>query len=53
MPQVTFVDEQSRELQMADTAILALRLNDGLDVAAFERGSARRSRRCTGRRSPR
>jgi oxygen-independent coproporphyrinogen-3 oxidase len=36
MPQVTFVDEQTPELQMADTAILALRLNDGLDVAAFE-----------------
>jgi oxygen-independent coproporphyrinogen-3 oxidase len=36
LPQVTFVDEQTPELQMADTAILALRLNDGLDVAAFE-----------------
>jgi oxygen-independent coproporphyrinogen-3 oxidase len=36
MPQVNFVDEQTPELQMADTAILALRLNDGLDVAAFE-----------------
>jgi oxygen-independent coproporphyrinogen-3 oxidase len=36
MSQVTFVDEQTPELQMADTAILALRLNDGLDVAAFE-----------------
>ncbi|MEK7248176.1 MAG: radical SAM family heme chaperone HemW, partial [Chloroflexota bacterium] len=37
MPQVTFVDELSRELQIADTVILALRLNDGLDVAGFER----------------
>ncbi|MEO8457711.1 MAG: coproporphyrinogen III oxidase family protein, partial [Chloroflexota bacterium] len=37
MPQVTFVDELSLELQMADTAILALRLHDGLDVADFER----------------
>jgi oxygen-independent coproporphyrinogen-3 oxidase len=36
MPQVTFVDELSRELQIADTVILALRLNDGLDVAVFE-----------------
>jgi oxygen-independent coproporphyrinogen-3 oxidase len=36
LPQVTFVDETSRELQMADTVILALRLNEGLDVAAFE-----------------
>lgn len=36
MQQVTFVDEMPRELQMADTAILALRLNDGLDVADFE-----------------
>ena len=37
MPQITFVDELSPELQMADTAILALRLHDGLDVADFER----------------
>lgn len=37
MPQITFVDELSRELQMADTAILALRLQDGLDVTDFER----------------
>jgi oxygen-independent coproporphyrinogen-3 oxidase len=36
MPQVTFVDELSLELQMADTAILALRLNEGLDVNGFE-----------------
>jgi oxygen-independent coproporphyrinogen III oxidase len=36
MPQVSFVDEQTPALQMADTAILALRLNEGLDVAAFE-----------------
>jgi len=37
MPQVTFVDELSPEMQMADTAILGLRLSDGLDVADFER----------------
>lgn len=37
MPQITFVDELSPDLQMADTAILALRLRDGLDVAEFER----------------
>jgi oxygen-independent coproporphyrinogen-3 oxidase len=37
MQQVTFVDPQPLELQMADTAILALRLNEGLDVAEFQR----------------
>jgi oxygen-independent coproporphyrinogen-3 oxidase len=36
MPQVTFVDALSPELQMADTAILGLRLNEGLDVGEFE-----------------
>jgi oxygen-independent coproporphyrinogen-3 oxidase len=36
-PQVTFVDPLSRDLQMADTVILALRLNEGLDVSEFER----------------
>lgn len=37
MPHVTFVDELTPALQMADTAILALRLNEGLDIPAFER----------------
>jgi oxygen-independent coproporphyrinogen-3 oxidase len=37
LPQVTFVDELSRELQIADTVILALRLNEGLDVDDFEK----------------
>ncbi|MDO8614789.1 MAG: radical SAM family heme chaperone HemW [Dehalococcoidia bacterium] len=37
MRQVTFVDPQPAELQMADTAILALRLNEGLSVDAFAR----------------
>lgn len=37
LPQVTFVDELSPELQIADTVILGLRLNEGLDVAEFER----------------
>jgi oxygen-independent coproporphyrinogen-3 oxidase len=36
LPQVTFVDALTRELQMADTAILGLRLNEGLDVREFE-----------------
>jgi len=36
MRQVTFVDPQPAALQMADTAILALRLNAGLDLGAFE-----------------
>ncbi len=42
MQQVTFVDPQPAELQMADTAILALRLNAGLDLAAFEQHFGRR-----------
>jgi oxygen-independent coproporphyrinogen-3 oxidase len=42
MQQVTFVDPQPAELQMADTAILALRLNAGLDLAAFEQRFGRR-----------
>lgn len=37
MRQVTFIDRQSPELQIADTAILGLRLNAGLDLAAFRR----------------
>jgi putative oxygen-independent coproporphyrinogen III oxidase len=37
MRQVSFVDPQPLELQMADTIILALRLNRGLDVSQFER----------------
>jgi oxygen-independent coproporphyrinogen-3 oxidase len=37
MRQVTFVDPQPPALQMADTAILALRLNEGLDTRDFER----------------
>ena len=35
--QVTFVHSQPLDLQMADTAILALRLNEGLDAAEFRR----------------
>ena len=42
MKQVTFVDPQPPALQMADTAILALRLNAGLDLGAFERRFGRR-----------
>jgi len=42
MRQVTFVDPQPTALQMADTAILALRLNAGLDLGAFERRFGRR-----------
>ena len=37
MRQITFVDEQTAEMEMADTAILGLRLNEGLDVGEFER----------------
>lgn len=37
MPQVSHVELQSEELEMADTAILGLRLNEGLDAGAFER----------------
>ncbi len=36
LPQVTFVDPLSRELQMVDTAILGLRLNEGLDLGEFD-----------------
>jgi len=36
MGQVTFVEEQTAEMEMADTAILGLRLNEGLDVGGFE-----------------
>ncbi len=42
MRQVTFIDPQPPALQMADTAILALRLNAGLDLGAFERRFGRR-----------
>jgi oxygen-independent coproporphyrinogen-3 oxidase len=35
MRQVCFVEPQPLELQMADTAILALRLNEGLDEEGF------------------
>jgi oxygen-independent coproporphyrinogen-3 oxidase len=35
--QVTFVEEQSFEMAMADTVILGLRLNEGLDVREFTR----------------
>lgn len=37
MPQVSFREAQPPELAMADTAILALRLNAGLDLADFRR----------------
>jgi oxygen-independent coproporphyrinogen-3 oxidase len=36
MRQVTYIEEQSPEAAMADAAILGLRLNEGLDVRAFE-----------------
>ncbi|RLC58041.1 MAG: hypothetical protein DRI30_03245 [Chloroflexi bacterium] len=42
MKQVTFIDPQPPALQMADTAILALRLNAGLDLGAFEQRFGRR-----------
>ncbi len=35
MGQVAYVEEGSPQLAMADTAILALRLNEGLNPAAF------------------
>ena len=35
--QVAFVEEQTVEMEMADTAILGLRLNEGLDVGEFSR----------------
>lgn len=37
LPQVTFTDELSPELQMADTVILGLRLNEGIDITGFDR----------------
>jgi oxygen-independent coproporphyrinogen III oxidase len=37
MRQVTYVEEQAPDTAMADAAILALRLNEGLEVAEFER----------------
>ncbi len=37
MPHISFVEPQSPETAKSDTAILALRLNEGLDVPAFER----------------
>ncbi len=37
MRQVAFVEEQTAEMEMADTAILGLRLNEGLDVDEFSR----------------
>ena len=37
MAQVAFVEEQTAEMEIADTAILGLRLNEGLDVGEFER----------------
>jgi oxygen-independent coproporphyrinogen-3 oxidase len=36
MRQIAFVEEQTAEMEMADTAILGLRLNEGLDVGEFE-----------------
>ncbi len=35
MRQITFVEEQTAEMEIADTAILGLRLNEGLDVDVF------------------
>ncbi len=37
MRQVAFLEEQSAEMEMADTAILWLRLNEGLDLDEFSR----------------
>ena len=37
MGQLASVEQQTAEMEMADTAILGLRLNEGLDVAEFER----------------
>jgi oxygen-independent coproporphyrinogen-3 oxidase len=37
MPHLSLVEPQSPETVMSDTTILALRLNEGLDVPAFER----------------
>ena len=35
MRHITFAEEQTVEMEMADTAILGLRLNEGLDVDEF------------------
>ena len=37
MRQVSFVEQQPPDLAMADTAILALRLNEGLNTEDFRR----------------
>jgi oxygen-independent coproporphyrinogen-3 oxidase len=37
MSQIAYVEEQTPAMEMADTAILGLRLNEGLDVGEFER----------------
>lgn len=37
MRQIASVEEQTAEMEMADTAILGLRLNEGLDVREFQR----------------
>jgi len=37
MGQIAFVEEQTVEMEMADTAILGLRLNEGMDVGEFSR----------------
>jgi oxygen-independent coproporphyrinogen III oxidase len=42
MPHISFVDEQTAEMEMADAAILGLRLNQGLDVGEFEGRFGRR-----------
>ena len=41
MRQVAFAEEQTLEMEMADTAILGLRLNNGLATGEFERRFAR------------
>ncbi len=37
MPQLSLIELQAPETAMSDTAILGLRLNEGLDVSAFDR----------------
>jgi oxygen-independent coproporphyrinogen-3 oxidase len=37
MRQMAFVEEQTEAMEIADTAILGLRLNDGVDVSEFHR----------------
>lgn len=37
LPHIAFVEEQTLEMEMADTAVLGLRLNEGLDRAEFAR----------------